>query len=90
MPWMKAKGGSLIGGATVTEVSSNRVSYTADNGLSRTLECDTVYLLEDLDPRTSWIDAIDSSIEVHIVGDSNEPSNILNAVHSANLVARSL
>ncbi len=90
MPWMKAKGGSLIGGATVTEVSSNSVSYTADNGLSRTLECDTVYLLEDLDPRTSWIDAIDSSIEVHIVGDSNEPSNILNAVHSANLVARSL
>lgn len=90
MPWLKAKGSKLIGGASITEVAETSVSYRADNGLDRTVECDTVFLLEDLQAAGSWVDEIDSSIEVHLVGDSKEPSNILNAVHSAHLAARAL
>lgn len=97
-PWARAvmlscltsKGIVINDEASNIAVSNEGVSFTTSYGLNRIAPCDTVVYCEDLLPDTTLVDALGGGYEVYRIGDCAVPSNIIDAVASAEKVARSI
>lgn len=97
-PWPRAVMISLLEGKGVqihheaSDISADAegVHFTASYGLACTVPANTVVLAEDPQPNDAFADELSGICEVIAVGDAKQPSNIMNAVASGNLVARAL
>ncbi len=73
-------GVTAITGATVMEVSRGSVAYIKD-GKQQTAEAETVVLALGARPRNDLYHALDgAAVELHIIGDSREPRDMMHAV----------
>lgn len=69
-----------ITSAKVVEFKDNTVVYEID-GVTKTIEVDTVAIAAGYRSRTSLYDQINGKVDCDIVGDAEKPDNILKAVH---------
>lgn len=85
--WMQAKGALVYGGASVNGVSDGSVSISTSFGTEETIKCDSVVILEDLEPDDSLLKEL-AGMDAAAAGDCVKPYNILEAVKEGNLAAR--
>lgn len=85
--WMQAKGTLIYGGASVNGVSDGSVNINTSFGTKETIQCDSVVILEDLEPDDSLLKEI-ADVDAAAAGDCVKPYNILEAVKEGNLAAR--
>ena len=97
-PWPRAmlisllegRGMVIHPGASAASVEDDGVHFTASYGLECVQPAETVVVCDALLPRNDLADALEGVCQVVVVGDAETPSNIMNAVATANLAARSL
>lgn len=86
---LEGRGSQLHHGASNISVEDDGVHFTASYGLECVQPAETVVVCESV-PNNGLAKEIEGLCEVFVVGDAQEPSNIMNAVATANLAARSL
>jgi len=69
-----------ITSASVVEFKDNTVTYVVD-GVEKTIEADTVAIAAGYRSSSSLYDELNGKIDCDIVGDAQNPDNILKAVH---------
>ncbi|MGI6256249.1 MAG: NAD(P)/FAD-dependent oxidoreductase [Acutalibacter sp.] len=78
---VKDRGVKVVGGAKVTEITPNSVTYEKD-GETVTLTCDTVFNAAGFRANNQLEDLLEANYEdVTVIGDAIAPRKILTAVH---------
>lgn len=91
LPYLRSNGVQILSGVTVESVDGAGVTFKTDAGLEKTVPCDSVVELYDMQPNTALADELEKAgVEVYTVGDAAEPRNIQHAVTTGNLCARAL
>lgn len=87
---LEGRGATLHHGATNVAVVDGGVQFTADYGLECIQPAATVVVCEPMQPNDALAKQLEGTCEVVVVGDAQEPANIMHAVSSANLAARAI
>lgn len=91
LPYLRSNGVQILSGVTVESVDGAGVTFKTDADLEKTVPCDSVVELYDMQPNTALADELEKAgVEVYTVGDAAEPRNIQHAVTTGNLCAHAL
>ena len=97
-PWPRAmlisllegRGVQIRHGASNISIEDDGVHYVSDAGLECIQSADAVVVCEPTKPYVTLAEEIEKICPLVIVGDAISPSNIMNAISSANLAARAI
>lgn len=87
---LEGRGAQLHHGAKDVAVDEEGVRFTASYGLECLQPAKTVVVCDTLEPADALAHEIEPLCTTVVVGDALAPSNIMNAISTANLAARSL
>lgn len=87
-PMIKALGTRIWDEAEITAIGEGEVTIKQSTGVEITVPCGTVIEAMDMLQNTELSEGL--NVDVHVVGDADNPYNIANAVATGNLAARAL
>lgn len=79
--WLGEKGATMITGATCNKITDKGLIITTKEGKKQTIEADTVVPALPFKPNTKLLDTLKGKVaETYLIGDSNDPRLIIDAI----------
>jgi 2,4-dienoyl-CoA reductase (NADPH2) len=90
-PWLLRRGATILVGVKYEEVTAKGLVITDSEGNKRELEAESVVVTLPLQPNTGlWAELQRAAPQAHLIGDSNTPGLIIDAIASGFEVGRQI